>query len=358
MALYRRPFYNDFYMKVGIVGFSGSGKTTIFNALTGLKVQTGHREAGGKPHLGVIKVPDQRVETLAGLLKLKKVTHTEITFMDFAPGEGDRALDPNAIPQMKEADCLGQVVRLYTGPFAPTSPLQEIRDFETDLKVADLVIIEKRLERLKKEKGREQEKGLLERCKSMIEGEKSLRLLSLSEEEKRTLSGFGFLSQKPLLILVNLGEEDIGRPLPADLSDALARERLEAVPLCGKVEMEVTDLAEGDRLEFLKELGLTESARDRFVRSCHHFLQLLSFLTHNQEEVRAWSVRQGTSAVRAAGKIHSDIERGFIRAEVVHYNDFVQCGSEAKSREMGKLRLEGKDYIVLDGDIIRFRFGV
>lgn len=192
----------------------------------------------------------------------------------------------------------------------------------------------------------------------MIEGEKPLRLLSLSEEEKRTLSGFGFLSQKPLLILFNLGEEDVGKPLPPDLSEILARERLEAVPLCGKMEMEVTELAETDRVEFLKELGLTESARDRFVRSCHHLLQLVSFLTHNQEEVRAWSIRQGTSAVRAAGKIHSDIERGFIRAEVVHYNDFVQCGSEARCREMGKLRLEGKDYIVQDGDIIRFRFGV
>ena len=343
-------------MKVGIVGFAGSGKTTIFNALTGLKVQTGPREAGGKPHLGVIKVPDQRVETLAGLLKLKKMTHAEITFMDFAAGEGDKALDSNATLQMKEADCLAQVVGLYAGPFAATSSLQEMRDFETELKVADLLIIEKRLERLKKEKGHEQERGLLERCKSTIESEKSLRLLSLSEEEKKTLSGFGFLSQKPLLILLNLGEEDIGRPLPGDLSEVLARERLEAVPLSGKVEMEVADLAESDRVEFLKELGLTESARDRFVRSCYHLLQLLSFLTHNQEEVRAWSVKQGTSAVKAAGKIHSDIERGFIRAEVVHYNDFIQCGSEAKCRETGKLRLEGKDYIVQDGDIIRFRF--
>lgn len=343
-------------MKVGIVGYPGSGKTTIFNALTGLKVQTGPREIGGKPHLGVIKVPDQRVETLAGLLKLKKVTHAEITFMDFAAAESDKALDSNAILQMREADCLAQVVRLYTGPFAATSPLQEMRDFETELKVADLLIIEKRLERLKKEKGREQERELLERCKSTIESEKPLRLLSLSEEEKKTLSGFGFLSQKPLLILLNLGEEDIGRALQADLSEVLAREQLEAVPLCGKVEMEVTDLAESDRMEFLKELGFTESARDRFVRSCHHLLQLVSFLTHNQEEVRAWSIKQGTSAVKAAGKIHSDIERGFIRAEVVHYIDFVQCGSEAKCRATGKLRLEGKDYIVQDGDIIRFRF--
>ncbi len=347
-------------MKIGIVGFPGSGKTTIFNALTGLKAQTGPHADEGKPHLGVIKVPDKRLETIGAMLKLKKITHVEIIFMDLAPGDNERALDLNKINQIKEADALAQVVRCFADPFSqtPFSPLKEIRDFEAELKLTDLAVIENRLNRLKKEKGRGHEKELIERCKAFIEGEQPLRLLSFSEEEGRMLSGFGFLSQKPLLILLNLGEGDIGKPLSRELIDYLAKERIEAAPFCGKVEMEVGDLPEDDRLEFLKELGINESARDRFIRSCYALLELISFLTHNESEVRAWSIRRGTSALKAAGKVHSDMERGFIRAEVVHYNDFVQYGSEAKCREAGKLRLEGKEYIVQDGDIIRFRFHV
>ncbi|MCH8055980.1 MAG: redox-regulated ATPase YchF, partial [Deltaproteobacteria bacterium] len=259
-----------------------------------------------------------------------------------------------------ETDALAQGVRFFAGPFSQTlpSPLKEIRDFETELKLTDLAVIENRLARLKKEKGRGHEKELLERCQAFIEQEQPLRLLSLSEEEGRMLSGFGFLSQKPLLILLNREEEDIGKTPPGEIIAYLAKERLETVPLCAKVEMELTDLEEDERSEFLKEWGMTESARDRFVRSCYVLLQLVSFLTHNEEEVRAWSIRRGTSALKAAGKVHDDMERGFIRAEVVHYNDFVQYGSEAKCREAGKLRLEGKEYIVQDGDIIRFRFHV
>ena len=347
-------------MKVGIVGFPVSGKTTIFNALTGLKAQTGPHAKEGNPHLGVIKVPDKRAESLGAMLRLKKITHVEIIFVDFAPGKDERALDVNRINQMKEVDALAQVVRCFANPYSQAlpSPLKEIQDFEAELKLADLAVIENRLERLKKEKGREHEKELLDRCKAFIEEEQPLRLLSLSEEEERALSGFGFLSRKPLLILLNLEEEDIGKAPPGELIDYLAKERLETISLSGKVEMEVTELGEEERLEFLKELGITDLARDRFVRSCYTLLELVSFLTHNEQEVRVWSIRKGTSALKAAGKVHTDMERGFIRAEVVHYNDFVQYGSEAKCREAGKFRLEGKEYIVQDGDIIRFRFHV
>ena len=198
----------------------------------------------------------------------------------------------------------------------------------------------------------------MDKCRASIEKEHPLRFLSLNEEERRMLSGFGFLSQKPLLILLNVGEDDIGKPLPGDVMDYLEKQRLEAIPLCGKVEMELADLAEEERGDFLKELGITESARDRFVRSCYSLLELITFLTHNEEELRAWSIKRGTSALKAAGKVHSDMERGFIRAEVVHYDDFIKYGSEAKCKEAGKLRLEGKEYVVQDGDIIRFRFHV
>ncbi|MFQ5850560.1 MAG: DUF933 domain-containing protein [Candidatus Binatia bacterium] len=347
-------------MKVAIVGFRGSGKTTIFNALTGLKAPTGPHGEGGKPHFGVIKVPDKRVETLGRMLKLKKMTQAEITFMDFAPGKGERALDPNTLQQMKEGDSLAQVVRCFADPFSPRHPhpLQEIRDFLAELKLTDLVIIENRLTRLKKEKGQEHEKEILERCKAFIEEEKPLRLLALNEEDSKSLSGFGFLSQKPLLILPNLGEEDIGKPLPEELTGYLTEEGLSAVPLCGKMEMELAELEEEDRLELLKDLGVDESAGDRFIRSCYTLMELISFLTHNEGEVRAWSIKKGTPAVKAAGRVHSDMERGFIRAEVIHYDDFIRHGSETKCKEAGRLRLEGKEYIVRDGDIIRFRFHV
>lgn len=347
-------------MKVGIVGFPASGKTTIFNALTGLKAQTGPHGEGAKPHLGVIKVPDQRVDHIGAHLKLKKWSYAEITFIDFAPGKGEKALDPAAINQMKEADALAQVIRCFVDPLTQItpSPWKEAREFEAELKLADLAVIENRLSRLKKEKGREQEKELLERCQQTIEEERPLRLLSLNEEEQKALSGFGFLSQKPRLILTNIGEEDSDRPLPGELMGYLAKERLDTVPLCGKLEMELAGLEEKDRLELLQELGLKESAKDRFIRSCYSLLDLISFLTHNEEEVRAWSVKRGTSALKAAGKIHSDMERGFVRAEVIHYSDFAACGSEAKCKEAGKSRLEGKEYVVQDGDIIRFRFHV
>lgn len=343
-------------MKVGIVGFPGAGKSTVFNALTGLKIGT---RAHGD-HLGVIKVPDQRLETLAEMLKVEKKTPVEITFMDLAPGKDQKVSNLNQINHIKEADVLAEVARCFTDPLSqsPPSPVREIRDFQADLKLADLAIIEGRLARLKKEKGRGHEKDLLERCRAFIEEERSLRLLSLSDEETKMLSGFGFLSQKPPLILLNLGEEQIGKPLPEELASYLVQEHLEAVSLCGKLEMEMGDLKEEERLELLKELEISESARDRFVRSCYRLLQLVSFLTHNEEEVRAWSVKRDTPALKAAGKVHSDMERGFIRAEVVRYEDFVRYGSEARCREAGKLRLEGKDYIVQDGDIIRFRFHV
>jgi GTP-binding protein YchF len=347
-------------MKVGIVGFPGSGKTTIFNALTGLKAQTGVHAKEGSPHLGVIKVPDQRLEILATMLRLKKITHVEITFMDFPQSNDEKVLHLHRVTPIKEADALAQVARCFIDPYSrtPPSPLKEIQDFEAELKLTDLTIIENRLGRLQKEKGHEREKELLERCKAFIEEEKPLRLLSPSEEDSKALSGFGFLSQKPLLILLNTGEEDIGRPFSKELTDLLLEKQLEAVPLCGKVETEVTELDQEARLEFLKELGISESARDRFIRSCYSLMRLVTFLTHNEAEVRAWSIRKGTTALKAAAKIHSDMERGFIRAEVVHYSDFAKYGSEAKCREAGKFRLEGKEYIVQDGDIIRFRFHV
>jgi ribosome-binding ATPase YchF (GTP1/OBG family) len=218
--------------------------------------------------------------------------------------------------------------------------------------------VENRRTRLKKEKARPQEEALLERCSTTLENEESLRNLELSADDEKLLSGFGFLSRKPVLVLFNQADDKAGQPLAAAYQDELKRRGLDGLALAGKVEMEVAQLDESDREPFLREIGIHESARERFIRASYRLLDLISFLTTGEDEVRAWTITQGTIARKAAGKIHSDIERGFIRAEVIAYDDFAALGSEAKCKEAGKFRLEGKDYIVQDGDIIHFRFAV
>jgi ribosome-binding ATPase len=224
--------------------------------------------------------------------------------------------------------------------------------------LADLVLIEKRIERLQKEKGREHERALLERCKAALDAERPLRRFELSAEELAALAGFGFLSRRPLMVLLNVGEAEVRSQMPSAVAGWLQSEGVEGLVLSGKIEMEIAALEAADRQAFLDDIGVATAARERFITAAYTLLDQISFLTSGEDEVRAWTIRRGTPAVKAAGKIHSDIERGFIRAEVVHYDDFMRYGSEAKCREAGKLRLEGKDYAVQDGDIIHFRFNV
>jgi ribosome-binding ATPase YchF (GTP1/OBG family) len=224
--------------------------------------------------------------------------------------------------------------------------------------LADMTVVENRRARLKKEKARPQEEALLERCAKALENEQGLRNLAFNGDEENLLSGFGFLSLKPVLVLFNQADDKAGKPLPAAYQEELKRRGLEGLPLAGKVEMEIAQLDERDRAAFLQEIGVSEPARDRFIQLSYRLLDLISFLTTGEDEVRAWTITRGTNARKAAGKIHSDIERGFIRAEVVAFEDFVALGSEAKCKEAGKLRLEGKDYVVQDGDIIHYRFAV
>jgi GTP-binding protein YchF len=343
-------------MRVGIVGFRGAGKSTVFNALTGLGA--GRRKKSSKPQLGVIKVADPRAEKLAGILKLEKTTHAEITLVDFAPGMGERALNPKTFQQLREVDALAHVVKCFSGPLdqAPPSPSTAIQDFESELKLTDLVVIENRLTELQKEEGLAREMDLLGRCKAQLEGEKPLRRLSLSEEEIKKIAGFGFLSQKPLLLVLNLGEEDGAKSLPKAMTRQLKKEGLLAVPLSGMVEMELVGLDEKERLKCLKDLGLDETAEERFVHCYYKLMDLISFLTHNEEEVRAWSIKRGTPALQAIAEVHADKEPDFIAIEVIQYSDLVKDGSEAKRKEAGKFRSEEKEYIVQDGDIVRFNF--
>jgi hypothetical protein len=327
-------------MRVGLVGAAGSGRTTVFGALTGL--HGGH----GKANLGVVKVPDPRVDRLSAICQPKKTTYAEIAFVD---------LPAEAWAQMREPDALVQVVRGFA---PPCDPAAQMRSFHTELNLQDLILVDKRLERLKKEKGKPREDVLLARLKQHLEADRPVRAAGLSPADLALFSGFRLLSEKPLLRVLNVEEQEAARPAPPEV-EALAREQgTPLLVLSGKVELEIAELPAAEQVEFARSMGLAEPALGRFIRAAYSALDLVSFFTIGPDEVRAWTVPRDTHAQRAAGKIHSDLERGFIRAEVMRYEDFEKLGSEAKCREAGKLRMEGKEYPVKDGDILHIRFAV
>jgi GTP-binding protein YchF len=352
-------------MKIGIVGFAGAGKTTVFNTLTGLSAEVGGYGGKDKANLGNIKVPDARVDALGDIYKTRKRTFAEIGFVDVAgPEAGDQrgssGLDGKLVNNMREVDALVHVVRGFENPALTQSadPARDIAGFDSELILADLILVENRLTRMKKEKANPREQELFERCKEALESERPLRDLDFDEESAQMLAGFRFLSQKPLLLLLNVAEGDIAADVPAVIANAAKERDTTLISMCGLAEMEIAQLSPEEQGDFLRDLGVAEPARDRFIRAAYGMLDLISFLTAGEDECRAWPVRRGVKAQRAAGKIHSDIERGFIRAEVVSYADFIEYKTEAKCKEAGKLRLEGKEYIVQDGDIIHFRFNV
>ncbi|MCK5688864.1 YchF family ATPase [Myxococcota bacterium] len=349
-------------MKVGIVGFAGSGKTTVFNALTGLKADTGFGKKE-KANLGMIKVPDKRIDFLTEVYKPKKTVLAEIAFVDVAGPDSktdEGGLDKGLVDHMRQADALVNVVRAFENPGLTKGPdpMRDLLDFEGEMVLTDLIQVETRLDRMKKEQKKDQELTLMQKLHAHLEQDKPMRLLTLSDNEMLMMSGFRFLSLKPGLILVNLDDEGAGGDLPEGIL-AVAEERgLSAIAMAARAEAEIAELDAEDQASFLEDLGLTDPARDRFVAAAYAQLDLISFLTGGEDECRAWTIKRHTVARAAAGKIHSDIERGFIRAEVIAYKDFEEFPSEAKCRDAGKLRLEGKEYEVKDGDIVNFRFNV
>ncbi len=357
-------------MKIGLVGLPKSGKTSLFNLLTGSSVATSSFGASrGEMHAGVARVPDERVDRLTTLFKPKKTTYATFEVVDLAgisKGEHE-GLDAK---EFRSADALLHVVRSFadaTGS-AP-NPKRDIADLETELILADLEVVERRLERLeasikkKRTDAEVKEQAILLRIKPALEGEMPIRAIDLLDDDTRAIRGFTFLSQKPILHCLNLSEKELDRG--PSLVESFGLQEVSARPgaavgwVSAVIEAEVAQLAGEEQSAFLADLGLSEPAIRRVLRDCYALLGLISFFTVGEDEVRAWSVPHGTRAQDAADAIHSDIARGFIRAEVVSYEALIAAeGSMAAVREKGRFRLEGKEYVVQDGEICHFRFNV
>ena len=346
-------------MKVGLVGFAGSGKTTVFNTMTGLDVPVGY---GGELRLGTVKVPDARIDALSRIFKPKRTTYAEIVFCD-VPGEhGDdhKGLSRKALQQIRDQEVLCLVVRAFPNPAldAAPDPAADLEAFHTECLLADLDVVERRLARAKKDKPDAQELAAFEAMKATLEQELPLRSLPAAALNREVLRGYGLLTDRPLLLALNRAEQEAADPLPPSLVTRLGELHAAGLVLAASVEAEIARMEPADRAAFLADLGLAESALDRFIRTAYGLLDLVSFFTVGEDEVRAWPLRRGTRARQAAGKIHSDLERGFIRAEVTPYDVFMEYGSEAAAREAGRLQVEGKDYVVQDGEIVHVRFNV
>ena len=346
-------------MKIGLVGFAGSGKTTVFNAMTGMNVPVGF---GGELHLGAVRVPDQRIDALARIFQPRKTIYAEITFADI-PGEHGaekRGLSRKALQQIRDQEALCLVLRSFPNPAieGEPDPLSDLEAFHAECVLADLELVERRLERGKREKANPLELAAFEMMRVALEHERPVRALPPEELHREYLKGYALLTDRPLLVALNVAEGDAGQPMPPALTRRIAELSAAGLVLSASVEAEIAGLAPEDQVAFLADLGLTESALARFIRTAYGLLDLISFFTVGKDEVRAWTIRRGTHARQAAGRIHSDLERGFIRAEVTPYEVFMKYGSEQAIRDAGKLQLEGKDFVVSDGDILNIRFNV
>ena len=346
-------------MKVGLVGFAGSGKTTVFNAMTGLNAPVGF---GGEVRLGTVKVPDQRIDVLSGIFKPKKTTYAEIAFCDI-PGEhgaDQKGLSTKALQQIRDQEVLCLVLRDFENPAleGKPDPLADLEAFYTECLFADLGIVERRLDRARKEKTNPLEVATFERMKVTLEQERPLRSLPEGELHRDQFKGYALLTDRPLMVVLNRPEADAGKPVPADLAKRLEQISAEGFVLSASVEAEIAGMDAADQPAFLEDLGLKEPGLVRFIRTAYHLMDLISFFTVGPDEVRAWTVKRGANARQAAGRIHSDLERGFIRAEVTPYQVFMEYGSEHAVKEAGHLKLEGKEYVVADGDILHVRFAV
>ncbi len=361
-------------MQLAIVGLARSGKTTVFNAVTRGHARTGSFGHGVEPNVGTVKVPDERLDRLAALFKPKKTTYADITYLDFPGGFSREGASPQLLASLSRADALVAVIRAFESdvvphPLGSVDPARDIAALSLELAFADAAFLERRLERLDtavrsmkagEREAAERELELLRRMKADLEREIPIRAQGLTADERRLLSSYQFLTDKPLLIVLNLGERDLPRAaaIEAEYRERFGGPSVSVAALCGKLEAELAELSPEEAAEFARDLGVTESGLDRMVRLSYDLVGLVSFFTVGPDECRAWTIRRGTPAQQAAGKIHSDMERGFIRAEVVRWDELLADGSLAEARKRGHLRQEGKQYIVQDGDVMHVLFNV
>ena len=358
-------------MKSGIIGLPRVGKTSLFRMLTKASLPEQAFANPREAHIGVAKVPDDRLDRLAALYNPRKLVHASIEYVDVG-AIGQEALKESAyIGHLRNVDSLVHVVRAFEDPAIPhvgeIDPLRDIKNVEFDLMISDLGQVEKRLERLEKDLKKmrsaelEREFDLLKRARAHLEAERPLREMEMDAQDKKRVRGFMFLTGKPMLYVLNVGESpELGRELGQaaqeyKVTEVASRPGAGVTAVCAKVEAELAEMGEQDAAEFLASYGLQESGLVRLVRETYTLLGLISFFTVGEDECRAWTIPVNTRAVEAAGAIHSDLEKHFIRAETIHWDALLDAGSEADARSRGTLRLEGKDYIVKDGDVMHVR---
>jgi GTP-binding protein YchF len=357
-------------MKTAIIGLPMVGKTSLFTILTGVHEAT--RVGLMEARVGVAKVPDARLEALAKIFDPPKITHATVEYLDFPAVSKEALRDPSYLASMRVADALAHVLRLFESDTVPhekgsVDPVRDLEDVEMELILSDLVVVEKRMERVDKDRKKikspelDREYALLERSKAALEQNAALRTLDLSADEEKLMRGFQFLSQKPMLFVLNIGEEDAARLHQIEeeyRNGPLAgRSRTAVTAICGKIEAELAELSPAEAREYLASYGLKESGLERLITATYALQGLMSFLTAGETEVRAWTIPMNSPAVKAAGAIHSDFEKKFIRAEVVNWQALIDHSGYPGVREKGLLRLEGKEYIVKDGDVLVIRHG-
>ena len=357
-------------MKTAIIGLPMVGKTSLFTILTGVTQET--RIGSTAARTGVAKVPDARVEEMARLFQPPKVTHATVEYVDMPSISKESLRDPSYLASLRVVDAFAHVLRLFADETVPhergsVDPIRDLEDVEVELILSDFAVVEKRLERLDKDRKKiknpelDREFDLLVRCKAVLEDNKPLRQLELDADDEKRIRGFQFLSQKPMLYVLNLGEADAcklhERESEYREGPLAGRKHTGAAAVCGKIEAELAELPRAEQSDYLASYGLRESGLERLISATYSLLGLMSFLTAGEDECRAWTIPVNSTAVKAAGAIHSDFEKKFIRAEVVNWKSLIDLGGYAGARDKGQLRLEGKEYIVKDGDVLVIRHG-